>query len=135
MRKRSLLSLANLSVALAIFAQPNALSNSIQRASDQIDLRERVDLAQYAPQNQKAQAQAKHELPKKPTLKQIYRETEAQTTTYMAVQQSMYSGYSFAYMNGDIWMWNVDVTIDGSVATISNLFDLDNPNIAIHICE
>lgn len=128
MRKRSLLSLANLSVALAIFAQPNALSNSIQRASNQIDLRERVDLAQYAPQNQKAQAQAKHELPKKPTLKQIYRETEAQTTTYMAVQQSMYSGYSFAYMNGDIWMWNVDVTIDGSVATISNLFDLDNPN-------
>ena len=104
MRKRSLLSLASLSVVLAIFAQPNALSNSIQRASDQIDLRQRVDLTQYAPQNKKVQEQAKHELPKKTTLKQIYREAEAQTTTYMAVQQSMYSGYSFAYMSGDIWI-------------------------------
>lgn len=130
MRKKNLLSLACLSMALTIFAQPNAQSVGLQPTNDPYDLRYRVDYTKLTPQQRQEAAQNAVNIPeKKSGPKKIYKEGAASTTTtYLAVQQSMYSGYSFAYLSGDVLMWNVDVTIDGSTATISNLFDLDNPN-------
>ena len=129
MRKKNLLLLACLSFILTTFAQTNAQSIGLQPTQDPYNLRQKVDITKLTPEQIQENArlsQVVHQ--KKPALKQIYKESEAKTTTYLAVQQSMYSGYSFAYMQGDVWLWNVDVTIDGTTATISNLFDLDNPN-------
>ena len=126
MRKKNLLSLAILSMALAIFAPSNAQSIGLQPTNDPYDLRQKVDITKMAPEQIAADAKLVKERPqRKAGLRHAYKEVAATTTTYLAVQQSMYSGYSFAYLNGDVLMWDVDVTLDGTVATISNLFNLD----------
>ncbi len=130
MRKKNLLSLACLSMALTIFAQPANIPIQ-QPANSPINVAQRVDLTKFTPEQIQANADLAQSMPKKkPGLKQLKREGEAETattTTYFAVQQSMYSGYSFAYMSGDVLTWDVDITIDGTTATISNLFNLDDP--------
>ena len=126
MRKKNLLSLAVLSMVLAILVPANAQSIGLQPTNDPYDLRQKVDITKVTPEQIAADAKFVKERPqKKAGLKQIYKEKAATTTTYLAVQQSMYNGYSFAYLDGDVMMWYVDVTIDGTVATISNLFNLD----------
>lgn len=88
----------------------------------------RVDLTKFSAEQIQADAMRSSfkTFQKKDALRQIKREA-AETKTYFAIQQSMYSGYSFAYLSGDVLTWNVDVTIDGTTATISNLFNLDDP--------
>lgn len=127
--KKSYLLLMCLLVVLTGFALPRVWNGPHPACGNPYDVRQRVDLTKFTPEQ--IQADAMCGQVKEFTARQGFakaKQQTAETTTYFAVQQSMYAGYSFAYMNGEVLTWNVDVTIDGTTATISNLFNLDDPN-------
>ena len=127
--KKSYLLLMCLLVVLTGFALPRVWNGPHPACGNPYDVRQRVDLTKFTPEQ--IQADAMRGQVKEFTARQGFakaKQQTAETTTYFAVQQSMYDGYSFAYMNGEVLTWNVDVTIDGTTATISNLFNLDDPN-------
>lgn len=119
--RKNLFFMAALSVA-------TGFGNPIPMAQSPYNVANRIDLTKFSAEQIQADAMRTsfNTLQKKKSLSEIKREV-SQTKTYFAIQKSMYSGYSFAYLSGDVLSWNVDVTIDGTTATISNLFNLDDP--------
>ncbi|MBE6314497.1 MAG: choice-of-anchor D domain-containing protein [Bacteroidales bacterium] len=126
MKRNLLFSLAAGSILLA--SATGIPGSTIPMPQNPYNVANRVDLTKFSEQQIKSDAMRStfNAFKKKQGPKQIYREA-AETKTYFAIQQSMYSGYSFAYLSGDVLTWNVDITIDGTTATISNLFNLDDP--------
>ena len=49
---------------------------------------------------------------------------EVDTVSYFAVAQSFHNGYTFNYEGGDIFTYNIGLALDGTKATITNLFDM-----------
>lgn len=53
---------------------------------------------------------------------------DTDTTTYFSAAQTFYKNYSFTYEGGDVKTYEVGIAIDGDQVTISNLFNLYEPD-------
>ena len=63
-----------------------------------------------------------------PVRKQLPRRDAAVTDTvqYFAIAQSFHKNYTFNYDGGDIYSYNIGLALNGTKATITNLFDMYN---------
>lgn len=94
---------------------------------DPYDLRNLVK-----PEQIKSDGERLKSAPTKKTLKQMSPRREAtSSTTYKGVFESFFEYYEFYHDGGEFFTYDVDITIDGTKATIKNLFNFAaNPDEA-----
>ncbi len=81
---------------------------------------ERVD--GIIPQNGAAKAKTAQRTSQLPR----YDEAVVDTVQYFAIAQSFHSNYTFNYAGGDVYCYKVGLALDGTKATLTNLFDMYN---------
>lgn len=124
--KKSLFLLAIMMAAMTGFAQKQLANKPVLPENfDAWNVQQQYDpqiLEQIAKEDQ-GSAKFSKATGKKRQITQMKKE-EAQTITLFAVGQSFHENYSFNYDGGTIYTYNVDLKIEGTKATFTNLFDL-----------